>query len=338
MAKAVVIGSGSQAWVASPRWSSRGAGWEVVVFEKRPQPLLQPSAAKGPDRHGVRQRQPGHGGAQLPAEPTRRCSPRTWRPEPGLDCPVHRRQCRRIAAGRRRRDRALGTAKVPRRSGTSISSSSPRCRAGVPGADLADWPFSYAAEIAPFYDEVEQLIGAQGDIQAFPDIVKKLRAPPGRSTRCRSGPQMRSSVAVAAGATAIGLHPVPLPRWRSTRGPTTTSTSATTAGSAARCLAARWWPGLLSRARSCCAGRCVHRAVCGWSRRRWSPRVLLSNSGRGRAGDRRANDPDDRTRPGDRDRDRRRGRDGGVGHRDRPPGASLAVPRPQRQAPGRMRA
>ena len=33
----------------------------------------------------------------------------------------------------------------------------------VPGADVADWPFSYA-DIAPYYDEVEQLIGVQGDV------------------------------------------------------------------------------------------------------------------------------------------------------------------------------
>jgi len=79
----------------------------------------------------------------------------------------------------------------------------------VPGADLADWPFSYA-DIAPYYDEVEQLIGVQGDTGAFPDIVKK-HAPRKNQYPMPPGPQMRASVAVAAGAAAVGLHPFPFP-------------------------------------------------------------------------------------------------------------------------------
>jgi gluconate 2-dehydrogenase alpha chain len=57
---------------------------------------------------------------------------------------------------------------------------------------------------------VEQLIGVQGDTQAFPDIVKK-HAPRQAQYPMPPGPQMRSSMAVAAGATAIGLHPFPFP-------------------------------------------------------------------------------------------------------------------------------
>ena len=79
----------------------------------------------------------------------------------------------------------------------------------VKGADLADWPFGYA-EIAPFYDEVEQLIGVQGDTRAIPDIVRK-HAPRGKPYPMPPGPQQRSSIVVAAGATAIGLHPYPFP-------------------------------------------------------------------------------------------------------------------------------
>ena len=45
----------------------------------------------------------------------------------------------------------------------------------MPGADLADWPFSYA-EIAPCYDEVEQLIGAQGDTHAGCPVVAEPAA------------------------------------------------------------------------------------------------------------------------------------------------------------------
>jgi len=78
----------------------------------------------------------------------------------------------------------------------------------VPGADLADWPFSYA-DIAPYYDEVETLIGVQGDVAALPDLVLK-HAPRGPFPM-PPGPQQRSSLVVAAGATAIGMHPFAYP-------------------------------------------------------------------------------------------------------------------------------
>ena len=79
----------------------------------------------------------------------------------------------------------------------------------VPDADLADWPFGYP-DIAPDYDEVEKLIGVQGDVRAIPDIVLR-HAPRTAQFPMPPGPQQRSSVAVAAGAAAIGLHPFPFP-------------------------------------------------------------------------------------------------------------------------------
>ena len=42
----------------------------------------------------------------------------------------------------------------------------------VPGADMADWPFEYS-ELAPYYDEVETLIGVQGDVASIPAFVQK---------------------------------------------------------------------------------------------------------------------------------------------------------------------
>ena len=37
----------------------------------------------------------------------------------------------------------------------------------VPGADMADWPFEYS-DIAPYYDEIQDLIGVQGDVGSIP--------------------------------------------------------------------------------------------------------------------------------------------------------------------------
>jgi choline dehydrogenase-like flavoprotein len=86
----------------------------------------------------------------------------------------------------------------------------------VPGADLADWPFGYA-ELAPYYDQVEQLIGVQGDVAAVPDIVRE-HAPRSGPFPMPPGPQQRSSLAVAAGAAATGLHPYPFPMAINSRG------------------------------------------------------------------------------------------------------------------------
>src|SRR4029077_13027699 len=78
-----------------------------------------------------------------------------------------------------------------------------------PGADVADWPFTYHA-LAPYYSEVEQLIGVQGDTTTSPDLVHK-HAPRTSQYPMPPGPQMRASTAVAAGAAAVGLHPFPFP-------------------------------------------------------------------------------------------------------------------------------
>jgi gluconate 2-dehydrogenase alpha chain len=39
-----------------------------------------------------------------------------------------------------------------------------------PGADVVDWPFSYA-DLRPYYDEVEALLGVQGDVAQMPEQV-----------------------------------------------------------------------------------------------------------------------------------------------------------------------
>src|SRR5256714_9921986 len=37
----------------------------------------------------------------------------------------------------------------------------------VPGANVADWPLTYD-DLAPYYDEVEQRLGVQGDVAQIP--------------------------------------------------------------------------------------------------------------------------------------------------------------------------
>jgi choline dehydrogenase-like flavoprotein len=78
-----------------------------------------------------------------------------------------------------------------------------------PGADMADWPFEYS-DIAPYYDEIEALLGTQGDVGSIPALVQK-HAPRSRPYPMPPGAQQRSSILVAKGAKRLGLHPFPFP-------------------------------------------------------------------------------------------------------------------------------
>jgi choline dehydrogenase-like flavoprotein len=77
----------------------------------------------------------------------------------------------------------------------------------IEGADIADWPFSYA-DLAPYYDAVEVLIGVAGDADALPDVTKR-HAPRARPFPMPAGVDMRSSLLLADGARRSGLHPYP---------------------------------------------------------------------------------------------------------------------------------
>ena len=79
-----------------------------------------------------------------------------------------------------------------------------------PGADVVDWPFSYA-DLAPYYDEVEALLGVQGDVAQMPASVL-ARAPRTKPFPMSPGPQQRASILCAQGAQATGLHPYPFPQ------------------------------------------------------------------------------------------------------------------------------
>jgi len=79
----------------------------------------------------------------------------------------------------------------------------------VPRADVRDWPFAYS-EIAPYYDEIEHLIGVPGDIGQLPALTLR-RAPRTRQLPMPPGPPQYSSLVASRGARRRRLHPYPTP-------------------------------------------------------------------------------------------------------------------------------
>jgi gluconate 2-dehydrogenase alpha chain len=82
----------------------------------------------------------------------------------------------------------------------------------VDGADVDDWPFDYD-EIAPVYDEVEELIGVAGDVDQLPAVPTLRHAPRGGALPMPAGPPQLASLVAADGCRQVEpeLHPFPVP-------------------------------------------------------------------------------------------------------------------------------
>lgn len=79
-----------------------------------------------------------------------------------------------------------------------------------PGADIVDWPFAYD-EIAPYYIQIERLMGVAGSMAAMPAAPTMQHAPGERGFVMPPGPMQLSSMTVAKGCRALGLNPYAFP-------------------------------------------------------------------------------------------------------------------------------
>lgn len=80
----------------------------------------------------------------------------------------------------------------------------------VAGCAISDWPFTYE-QLAPYYDEVEALLGVQGDTAALPAEPTGRHAPRTTGFPMPPGPAQGSSLRVADAARGLGLRPYPMP-------------------------------------------------------------------------------------------------------------------------------
>jgi choline dehydrogenase-like flavoprotein len=77
----------------------------------------------------------------------------------------------------------------------------------VEGANLADWPITYE-ELAPFYDEIEERIGVQGDLARVP-AATLAQAPRTREFPLPPNPPMLGGSLLAEGAARLGYNAYP---------------------------------------------------------------------------------------------------------------------------------
>jgi choline dehydrogenase-like flavoprotein len=199
--RAIVVGSGAGGSVAAMTLAE--AGWDVTVFEKGPN-LFTNLAGPGPigtvfSNDELRSK------FRYFEDPDPLVWPRTFRA--GADRPAGPpgsvAELPQLVGG--------GTvhwdAKTPRFWDIDFRQRS--AFGPVPGADVQDWPLEYT-ELAPYYDDIEALIGVQGDVGAMPAFVLK-HAPRSGPFPMPPGPQQRSSQVLADGARAMGWQPFPIP-------------------------------------------------------------------------------------------------------------------------------
>lgn len=195
--RAVIVGSGAGASVVALELAH--AGWDVVILERGPRYVPNPTK---PSHRFSNDELKANRYFEMPDPLT---EPRVFRAsasDPGTVGDVN--QLAAVVGG--------GTvhwdAKVPRFWDIDFKKKS--LLGPYPDSDVCDWPFSYA-EIAPFYERIERMLGVQGDAKALPAAPTLKHAPGPRGYEMKPGPQQYASQTIADGCSAVGMHPYPFP-------------------------------------------------------------------------------------------------------------------------------
>lgn len=197
--RAVVVGSGPGGAVAAMVLAE--AGWDVTVFERGPQrvdELTGPTPATEFSNDELKARR----GFEMP-DP--RSEPRTFDDRIGGPLLVGAVNPLPAVVGG---GSVHWDGKVPRFWDLDFAKLS--ALGPVPDADVRDWPFGYD-DLAPCYDELERLLGVQGDIALLGCGPAGTHAPRADRFPMRPGPGQYSSVLLADAASRRGLHPYPTP-------------------------------------------------------------------------------------------------------------------------------
>lgn len=203
---AIIIGTGPAGSAAA--WELSRNGWEVVMLERgrnlRPGLGEKPSAELG-TLYGSDELK----GLRAFGFPDPRMEPMTGRTQSEAAQGVDRSaQGLVVNMGAAVGGTAMHyNAKFPRfwrQDFTQLSDLGP-----VNNATVADWPISYD-DLAPFYDEVEQHLGVQGDLSKIPEFVK-AQSPRTRDYPMPPNPTGYAAQLLAEGAKALGYKPYPYP-------------------------------------------------------------------------------------------------------------------------------
>lgn len=203
---AVIIGSGPAGSAAA--WELSRAGWDVVILERGRN--LRPGLGQKPNSElGTLYGSDEIKGARAFGFPDPLLEPMTGRTQGEANRGLERSaQGLVVNMGSAVGGTAMHyNAKFPRfwrQDFTQLSDLGP-----VKGASMADWPITYD-DLEPFYEEVEQGLGVQGDLGLIPDFVK-AQSPRKRNFPMPPNPTGYAAQLLAEGARRLGFQPFPYP-------------------------------------------------------------------------------------------------------------------------------